>query len=643
MKFYSFILSCLTFIFLTTPAFAGRLISWRFEANQNRLVFTTDQSVQPTAQLISNPTRLVIDLPGTNLGRGTVNENLGGLITNLRIGQFDTNTTRVVVEIAQGYTIDPQRVRIQGISPTQWSVEIPQPERIPNPPPTPPSNNNTPSSSSSTNNTPTVANNNNNSSSSSRRSPLQISSSGILMGIDGGSSNTIRYSRSRDRRQIEFELQGVTLSNELINSWDVNEYGVSTIEVSQRNNSALVRMNVNPDSPDWQASFSRMGGLVLWPQGGMGRVESLSSNSGAKSVNAPITVAQANTGGSSRVTANQGRTLIESINFNGNDLVIRANQSLRGTGSWSQQDNTYQIRINNADLSPNFRNPELSSNSPLSRLRIWQPDSNTVILLVQPSPGMRIGRLNQPNDRSISLSLLGGRTATNVPTNNSTANNNDPTNNTAAIPVNPPSSTNINVTPPPANTTPPSNNRPNQSRPLVIIDPGHGGRDPGAIGIGGLQEKDVILPISQEVARILEQQGIQVRLTRNNDTFVSLEGRTNMANSLNADLFVSIHANAISMSRPDVNGLETYYFQTGRNLAATIHRNILQRLNIRDRNVRQARFYVLRNARMPSVLVETGFVTGREDAPRLRDPNFQRQMAQAIAAGIIEYVRTNRL
>jgi len=116
-----------------------------------------------------------------------------------------------------------------------------------------------------------------------------------------------------------------------------------------------------------------------------------------------------------------------------------------------------------------------------------------------------------------------------------------------------------------------------------------------------------------------------------------------MANSLNADLFVSIHANAISMSRPDVNGLETYYFQSGRNLANVIHRNILQRLNIRDRRVRQARFYVLRNSRMPSVLVETGFVTGREDAARLGDPNFQRQMAQGIAAGIVEYVRTNRL
>ena len=234
MKFYSFILSCLTFLFLTTPAFAGRLISWRFEANQNRLVFTTDRSVQPTAQLISNPTRLVIDLPGTNLGRGTVNENLGSLITNLRIGQFDNNTTRVVVEIAQGYTIDPQKVRVQGISPTQWSVDIPQPERMTTPPPvtpTPPRNNN------SSIDNPPPSNPNNTTARANSRSPFQISSSGILMGIDGNSNNAIRYSRSRDRREIEFELQGITLSNELINSWDVNEYGVSSIDVSQKRSS----------------------------------------------------------------------------------------------------------------------------------------------------------------------------------------------------------------------------------------------------------------------------------------------------------------------------------------------------------------------------------------------------------------------
>lgn len=176
-----------------------------------------------------------------------------------------------------------------------------------------------------------------------------------------------------------------------------------------------------------------------------------------------------------------------------------------------------------------------------------------------------------------------------------------------------------------------------------MIDPGHGGQDPGAIGIGGLQEKDVILPISIMVKQYLEQQGIQVSLTRDSDFFVSLDGRTTMANRAGADLFVSIHANAISMSRPEVNGVETYYYQSGQRLAQMIHNSILRRINIRDRGVRTARFYVLRNSNMPSVLVETGFVTGRDDAPNLANPTFRQQMAEAIALGILEYIQQSGL
>jgi N-acetylmuramoyl-L-alanine amidase len=174
----------------------------------------------------------------------------------------------------------------------------------------------------------------------------------------------------------------------------------------------------------------------------------------------------------------------------------------------------------------------------------------------------------------------------------------------------------------------------------VVIDPGHGGKDPGAIGIGGLQEKNVILPISLEVTRILQQQGIDVRLTRDSDFFVTLQGRTDLANQIDADLFVSIHANSMGKARPDVNGLEVYYFGD-RRLSDTIHRNIVRSVDMRDRGVRRARFYVLRTSRMPSTLVEVGYVTGAQDAPKLANANFQRQMAAAIAGGIIEYIQRN--
>jgi N-acetylmuramoyl-L-alanine amidase len=130
-------------------------------------------------------------------------------------------------------------------------------------------------------------------------------------------------------------------------------------------------------------------------------------------------------------------------------------------------------------------------------------------------------------------------------------------------------------------------------------------------------------------------------MTRDTDYFVSLEGRTVLANNAGADLFVSIHANAISMSRPEVNGLEVYYYRSGKTLAETLHRSILGNIQMRDRGVRTANFYVLRNTSMPSILIEVGFVTGREDAPRLSTPAFRSQMAQAIAQGILQYIQTN--
>lgn len=173
---------------------------------------------------------------------------------------------------------------------------------------------------------------------------------------------------------------------------------------------------------------------------------------------------------------------------------------------------------------------------------------------------------------------------------------------------------------------------------VVVIDPGHGGHDPGAIGIGGLREKDINIAVSRRVQQRLQERGITAIMTRTDDYFVDLDPRTVFANNAGADVFVSIHANSINLSRPDINGLETYYYSTGQRLAQTIHNSILQRVNIADRGVRQARFYVLRHSDMPAVLVETGFVTGSTDAARFRDPAAMNQMADAIADGILSYL-----
>ena len=204
----------------------------------------------------------------------------------------------------------------------------------------------------------------------------------------------------------------------------------------------------------------------------------------------------------------------------------------------------------------------------------------------------------------------------------------------ASVPQPPPAA-------PPRPSTP-TNNLPQvpRGRLTAVIDAGHGGRDPGAVGIGGLREKDINLAISRQVADILERQGVQTVLTRSDDREIDLAPRVQIAERANANLFVSIHSNAISLSRPDVNGAETYYSSsTGRALAQSIQSSIVQSTGMNDRGVRTANFYVLRNTSMPSVLVEVGFVTGRDDAARLRDPAFQTRMAEAIARGILNYAQ----
>jgi N-acetylmuramoyl-L-alanine amidase len=175
-----------------------------------------------------------------------------------------------------------------------------------------------------------------------------------------------------------------------------------------------------------------------------------------------------------------------------------------------------------------------------------------------------------------------------------------------------------------------------------VIDPGHGGPDPGAVGIDGLRETDVVLDVGLQVARLLQSRGVQVYLTRTSEVDVDLPPRVSLANSVGAHVFVSLHANALSMDRPDVNGIETFYFEGGSSLAlaSTIQDQLMAiSPGTPDRGARPGRFYVIRRTTMPSVLTEMGFVTGEIDAPRLADPNFRRRLAQAVAAGILMYLQ----
>lgn len=175
--------------------------------------------------------------------------------------------------------------------------------------------------------------------------------------------------------------------------------------------------------------------------------------------------------------------------------------------------------------------------------------------------------------------------------------------------------------------------------PLVVLDAGHGGTDTGAPYFG-YDEKDLVLPMTLAVGQILEQAGYRVEYTRSDDTYVSLAARAEQANTQQADIFVSVHANAFPQN-PDVNGLETYYLVGGEGakvLAQCIHEAVLASTGANDRGTRTANFYVLKYTDMPAVLVETGYMTNEAECENLASAEYQQQIAQGIAAGIMDYL-----
>ncbi len=220
----------------------------------------------------------------------------------------------------------------------------------------------------------------------------------------------------------------------------------------------------------------------------------------------------------------------------------------------------------------------------------------------------------------------------------------------------------------------------------IVIDPGHGGKDPGAKGRTGLREKDVVLKISKRLAKILKRDlGCKVILTRKRDRFLPLTQRTAIANSYKADLFVSIHVNAAPTRR--LRGIETYFLnfaldedamrvaarenatsqkrigelksilndilknskvKESSRLARKVQENLVSTLrrrykNIRNLGVKQAPFFVLIGARMPSILVETSFISNPEEERRLKNPAYLDTIAKGIAKGIKAYIEETQL
>jgi N-acetylmuramoyl-L-alanine amidase len=218
----------------------------------------------------------------------------------------------------------------------------------------------------------------------------------------------------------------------------------------------------------------------------------------------------------------------------------------------------------------------------------------------------------------------------------------------------------------------------------IVLDPGHGGTDPGCLGKSGGREKDVTLDVALALKKMLiEKNSFNVILTRESDIFVPLEDRTVIANQKRADLFVSIHANA--SRNPKRTGIETFYlnfspdpavneiaarenatseknisqmkdiiqkivlnskFQESRDLAEKVHKNLLQSLSgknygaMNSLGVKGGPFWVLIGGNMPSILVEISHLSNTQEEARLKTPSYRASIVQGVYAGIMEYIRS---
>ena len=172
----------------------------------------------------------------------------------------------------------------------------------------------------------------------------------------------------------------------------------------------------------------------------------------------------------------------------------------------------------------------------------------------------------------------------------------------------------------------------------VVIDAGHGGKDPGATSVLGFYEKSINLSVAHKVARLLEQRGLRVKMTRSNDRFVELQERAAIANNLRADLFVSIHSDSFPKSTR--RGYTIYVARSAssssRRAANAIARS-MSGTGLNSFGVQTAGYHVLTGTRGPAVLVEMGYLSNRREASLLRSSSFQNRLAQAIADGISNY------
>lgn len=172
----------------------------------------------------------------------------------------------------------------------------------------------------------------------------------------------------------------------------------------------------------------------------------------------------------------------------------------------------------------------------------------------------------------------------------------------------------------------------------VVLDAGHGGKDPGAHSVVGKWEKEFNLSIVRKVEALLAgEKRINLILTRKSDVYPSLDDRVNLANSVKADIFISVHGNSYN---PSINGTETYYSRANSlALAKVIHKNLVAATKFKDNGVRNAGFKVIKSTTMPAVLLEVGYLSNQQNASQMYNDAFQNRVAASIAASIKQYFK----
>lgn len=178
-------------------------------------------------------------------------------------------------------------------------------------------------------------------------------------------------------------------------------------------------------------------------------------------------------------------------------------------------------------------------------------------------------------------------------------------------------------------------------KPEIVLDAGHGGKDQGT-SYGEVLEKDINLEIAKKTEAILKKSGYQVKLTREDDTFINIHERADYANQKNAKVFVSIHCNSLEEGQAD--GIETFYAESkeedSQALAQAIQTKASEQTKALDRGAKTADYVVVKETKMPAALIEVGFLSDANERELLQAAEYQEKLAEGIAAGILEYLET---